>query len=76
MISVIITLDYPSSALADGQVGSGLLYLSVKSHEQSVSVFSGVKTNIGGLITVTTCFKVRSLINSYFPDKLARGQTL
>ena len=56
IIKVIIILDFYSSyALADGKVGSGLLHLPVKSHEQPVSIFSGVKTNIGGLITVTTC---------------------
>ena len=39
--------------ITDGQVGSGLLHLSVKSHKQPVSVISGVKTNIGGLIAAS-----------------------
>ena len=44
---------YQYHELTDGQVGSGLLHLSVESHKQPISVISGVKTNIGGLIAAS-----------------------
>ena len=43
IINVSIS-DY-NQELTDGQVGSGLLHLSVESHKQPVSVISGVKTS-------------------------------
>ena len=57
--------------LANGQVGSCLLDLSIKSHKQPVSVVPGVKTNIGGLIAATT--KHHKVLKMSFKQREFKG---